>query len=126
MNTVLFGLVAVVTYLLGPIFLVWGWLSWVKQRPKSWTRSSVLSFVGFCVASLSAVFAVWTILYAASGRFESNYPFFFRTLRRGVILATLALVCGFAGMWRKHPLRWQAPAASICDIAFWLLASTWP
>ena len=126
MSTVSFALIAIVTYLVGPILLVWGWMSWIKQRPKSWTASSMLSFISFCFVSLAALFAAWTILYAASGKFESNYSFFFRTLRRGAILATVALLCGIAGLWRKHPLRWHAPAAAVCNIAFWLLATTWP
>jgi len=108
--------------------LVWGWVRWIKQRPRLWTTSSTLSFIGFLLASASALFAIWVIFFGVGGGFEHplDYSFFYRCIGRGVVLSLSALVFAIGGVWQRNSLRWQAPASAIGTLAFWLLATTWP
>jgi hypothetical protein len=111
-----------------PAMLVWGWARWIVQRPRLWTISSTLSFIGFLLASASALFSLWVILYASGGGFQRlpDYSFFYRCIRRGAIISLLGVAFALGGVWRRSPLRWQAPAGAVGTFAFWLLATTWP
>jgi hypothetical protein len=129
--TVLFGL----SYLVTPTMLVWGWVRWIKHRPRLWTISPALSFIGFLLASASALFALGVILYGDGGGFENtgnnpvyspNFSLLSRCVRQGVVLSILGVACSIGGVWRRGPLRWQAPASAVGALAFWLLATTWP
>jgi hypothetical protein len=128
LSVAFFTLLFVFAYLVSPTMLVWGWARWIKRRPRSWTISSTLSFAGFLLASASALFALWTILYALGGGFEHlpGYSFFYQCLRRGAVLSLLGIAFSVGGVWRRSPLRWQAPASAVGTLAFWLLATTWP
>jgi hypothetical protein len=57
-SVVLFTFLLVLAYLVTPALLVWGWARWIKQRPRLWTISPALPFVGFLFASASALFAL--------------------------------------------------------------------
>jgi len=127
-SVVFFTLLFVIGYLVAPAMLVWGWVRWIKQRPRLWTTSSTLSFIGFLLASASALFAIWVIFFGVGGGFEHplDYSFFYRCIGRGVVLSLSALVFAIGGVWQRNSLRWQAPASAIGTLAFWLLATTWP
>jgi hypothetical protein len=125
----LFGL----AYLIAPTMLVWGWVRWSKDRPRSWTLFSALSFVGFGIATASALYAIWIILYAGSNGFGTafdhyapDYDAFYRCVVRGMILSLVGTVFAICGIFRCGPVRWQAPASAVGTLAFWLLATTWP
>ena len=121
----LFTLLFVLSYLVAPAALAWGWARWTG-RPKVWTISSTLSFVGFLLASASAVLAMSTVVYASNGGFETSYSFFYRVVGRGAVISLLATIFAIGGVWRQGSLRWQAPAGAIGTLAFWLVATTWP
>jgi len=127
-SVVFFTLLFVLGYLVAPGMLVWGWARWIVQRPRLWTISSTLSFVGFLLASASALFALWVIFFGVGGGFERapNYSFFYRCIARGVVLSLLAIVFAVGGVWQRNSLRWQAPASAVGTLAFWLLATAWP
>jgi len=131
LSVVLFGL----SYLVAPTTLVLGWARWINQRPRLWTISSALSFVGFLFASASALLALCVILYAEGGGFEhtGNNPVYspstsplYRCVRQGVALSLLGIACSIGGVWRRSPFRWQAPASAVGTLVFWLLATNWP
>jgi len=134
-STVFYTLLFVLGYLVAPTTLVWGWMRWIKQGPQLWTISSTLSFLGFLLASASALFALWMMAFALGGGFEHtpnisyyspNYSLFYQCIRRGSVLALLAIVFAVGGVWRRSRLRWQAPVSAVGILAFWLLATTWP
>ena len=127
--TVLFGL----GYLAAPAMLVWGWLRWIKQRPRVWTICSTLSFVGFLLATGSALFAVWMVCYGAAGGFikshgqySPDYGLFYRFIRWGTVLSLLGVAFALGGVWRRGAVRWLAPASAVGTLAFWIVATTWP
>lgn len=104
-------------YLVAPTALVWGWVRWMKQQPRLWTISSTLSFVGFLLASASALFALGMIHYALAGWFEhtSNTPNFallpMDATRRG------AFACGIClCSWGRLSAKLDSVASSCeCD-----------
>lgn len=113
--------------------LVWGWVSWSKDRPRLWTIFSTLSFVGFGIATASSVYALWIIVYAGSGGFGTtsdhyapDYNAFYRSVARGTVLSLVGIVFALSGIFRRGPVRWQAPVCAVGTLAFWLLATTWP
>jgi hypothetical protein len=134
-STFFYFLLFVFGYLVAPTALVWGWKRWIKQKPLLWTISSTLSFIGFVLASFSALFAVWIVVYGSAGGFEQspnisydslNYPFFYHCILWGSVLSLLGIAFAVGGVWRQSQLRWQALASTIGTLAFWLLATTWP
>jgi hypothetical protein len=128
-SAVFFTLLFALGYLVAPAMLVWGWVRWIKQRPLLWTISSTLSFVGFLLASASALFALWLIFFGiGKGGFDyvPDYSFFYRCVGRGAVLSLLAIVFALGGVWQRNSLRWQAPASAVGTLAFWLIATTWP
>ena len=132
-SVVLFTFLFALGYLIAPIMLVWGWVRWIKQRPRMWKIGSALSFVGFLLATASALFALWIIVFGAGGGFVTkgpnyapDYAFFYRWVRWGALLSAAGIAFAIGGVWRPNSLRWQALTSTIGSLAFWLLATTWP
>jgi hypothetical protein len=134
-SAILYTVLFILGYLVAPTMLVWGWARWITQRPRLWTVSPTLSFIGFVLASASALFALWMIAYASGGRFEHtanipyyspNYSLFYLYIRRGSVLSLLGIVFAIGGVWGRGPVRWQAPASALGTLAFWLIVTTWP
>ena len=102
-------------------WVVWGWTSWVRGRPKNLHFGMLCSFAGFAFASLSASLEIGTGLYA---QFTDGFPFMHPTLLRiygvGLVLALLGLLCGVFGTNSNNPLRWKAPALSAVLLLLWL------
>lgn len=117
-------------YLITPILIVWGWVRWIKEGPRLWTIASTLSFVGFLLATASALYGLWTIGYGAEGGFITshgylpNYGLFYRFVRRGAILSVLGFAFAICGVWRRSVVRWQAPATAVGTFACWLLLAS--
>ena len=135
MGTVFYMLLLLFGYFVAPAMLVWGWVRWINQRPKSWTVSSTLSLIGFLLASASALSALWIIAYASTGGFEHtpgiasyspNYSLFFRWMKRGEVLSLVAIAFALGGVFKRSATRWQAPAGALGTLAFWLILTTWP
>jgi hypothetical protein len=115
---ILFGL----SYLVSPIVLIWGWAQWVLQ-PKLRTVPSILSLVGFVLATTSALLAVLSIGYAQIHHFPYYDPLLLRIFRSGTLLSLSGILFGISGVWRPSSLRWYAPASAVATIAFWVLAA---
>jgi hypothetical protein len=129
-SVILLAFLFALGYLITPILMVWGWVRWIKERPRLWTIASTLSFVGFLLATASALYGLWTISYGAAGGFitshgySPDYGLFYRFVRRGAILSMLGFAFAICGVWRRSAVRWQAPATAVGTFACWLLAST--
>jgi len=115
-------------YLASPTALVCGWVEWVCRRPESWTLSCKLSFLGFLLATSSALLGLVVILLGLDGTFENfkHMRMFYRSIFIGGALSAFALLLALAGVWKSHSLRWQAPVGALGTLAFWLIATTWP
>jgi hypothetical protein len=109
-------------YLIAPVALILGWIRWYRRK-ESKTMSSTLSFIGFALATISGVLGLCMILLAQSGGLESHSGTLWldRTIQLGGILSLGGILFSIAGVWRKSPTRWQAPASSIGTLAFWLI-----
>ena len=127
LDKALWTLAFLLAYLVAPTTLIWGWMSWCR-REKARTISSVLSLVGFALATASAVLGLSTIAYAEWGGFQTNtgYLLFAKAIKTGGVLSLVSLLFSLAGLWRGSATRWQAPASAIGTLAFWLAATTWP
>jgi hypothetical protein len=115
---------AILGYVTAPIMLVWGWTRWARQQKRR-TASSILSLVGFALATASASLAVCLAIYArVIGGFPYYHPLLMRTYATGTLLSLGGILFGLAGIWRWNSLRWHAPVAALATLAFWLLSAS--
>jgi hypothetical protein len=85
------------------VAMIWGWVRWSKraQRP---TLISVLSLIGYTLATVSGLLAVSTVLYAhAIDGFGYYDPLLMTIYRWGALLSLLSFVFGLSGVWRPGP-----------------------
>jgi hypothetical protein len=119
---VFLGALVALGYLGTPTAVIWGWARWIR-RPKSRTVTSVLSFIGFVLATGSALLAVVMAAYAiVIHGFPFYDPLLMRICAAGFFLALGGIVFGVAGVWRPSSLRWHAPVSGVCMLAFWMIA----
>jgi hypothetical protein len=121
-NWVLLSLV-IATYCAVPIAIVAGWIGWAKgERPR--TVLSVLSLLGFTLATASALLAISSLVYAHA---TGGFPFYDRRLMRiygwGLRLSAAGILLSIAGVARRSPLRYYAPACSIGTFVFWFVSA---
>jgi len=120
---IIVGTLAVLGYVLAPVLLIWGWARWA-QRPKSRTLSSILSLLGFILASASALLALSAIVYARIHGFRFYDPLLLKIMGVGFVFSFCSLVFGLSGIWKASSLRWHTPVSAVAMIAFWLLAAS--
>jgi len=100
-----------------PVLLVWGWIRWWNDKNPR-TILTTLSLIGLLLATLSALLAFFTHLYA---RFIRSFPFYDPTLMKiyawGSLLSLGGIVFAIAGVWRRGPVRWHALASSVGTLA---------
>jgi len=120
---VTFVILFIVGYVVPPILLIWGWLRWAIE-PRLRTTPSILSLVGFVLATVSALLAILTIAYAQVHHFPYYDPLLLRIFRWGALLSLGGILFGIAGVWRPSAIRWHAPACSLGMLAFWILAAS--
>ena len=105
-----------------PFALLVGWIRWVKSRTAG-APLALVSLVGFSLATLSALLAFGTVIYAGViGGFPFQHPLLMRIFAWGGIWSVAGILCGLVGCWRRGPLRWYAPACAFGMFAFWVLA----
>jgi hypothetical protein len=122
LNQVTSAILFAVGYLAAPVLLIWGWLRWLKT-PNT-TAPSILSLIGFVLATVSGLLALSTIAYAQIHRFPYYDPLLLRIFRWGALLSAGGLVFGLAGVWRPSSLRWHAPASGFAMLTFWIVAAS--
>ena len=110
-------------YIALPVAIFCGWIQWARH-PKSRTPSSILSMLGFFVATCSALLAFGGLLYAhAIGGFPFYDPRLMRLYRWGARLSLAGIVLGIIGCFRQNTLRWYAPMCSVGVLIFWFGAA---
>jgi hypothetical protein len=110
-------------YIALPAVITWGWVRWWK-RTQPRTPFSILSLIGFTLATASGLLAISAMLYArAVGGFPFYDPLLLRIYRWGALLSLSGIVFAVIGVWRPSPLRWHAPACAIGTLLFWFAAA---
>jgi len=119
---VAFGILIALGYVVSPPMLIWGWARWLG-RPKERSVSSILSFIGFILATAAAVLAVLSVAYAQVHHFPFYDPLLLRIIRWGALLSLVGFLFGISGVWRASSLRWHTPVCALGTLAFWIVAA---
>jgi len=120
---ILLSILIILGFIVAPVDLVWGWISWI-QSPKSRTVTSVLSLIGFTFATFSALLAIATLIYAQRIHGFGFYdPLYMRLIRWGSLLSATGLLFGLGGVWRRNPLRWHSLLATLGTLAYWVIVA---
>jgi hypothetical protein len=113
-------LLTILSYGVLPAVLVWGWVRWCK-RPKLRTLPSIISLVGFILATASATLAASALAYASFVRFSSGLdPVLYRMFGSGMWISFAGILFSVSGAWRQSSLRWHAPVCALGTLAFWM------
>jgi|SRR5271169_667585 len=122
-GSVVLVLFVVGVYVALPAVMTWGWVRWWK-RTQPRTPFSILSLIGFTLATASGLLAISAMLYArAVGGLPFYDPLLLRIYRWGALLSLSGIVFAVIGVWRPSPLRWHAPACAIGTLLFWFAAA---
>jgi hypothetical protein len=106
-----------------PTVMIWGWVRWTK-REKQWTVFSVLSLIGFALATASGLLAISSSLYALKiGGFPYYDPLLMRIYRWGALLSSTGIIFAIVGVWRPSSLRWHALVCTAGTLMFWLASA---
>jgi len=103
--------------------LVWGWIRWAKY-PQQKSLYPILSLVGFTLATLSGLLAVFSMLYAA---LNGGFPYYDARLLKiygwGGVLSIAGLPCATSGARQSSALRWHAIGFSLGMLLFWFMSA---
>ncbi len=115
-------LVLLISVYLGlPVVLFMGWRQWLR-RSSPQARLSALSFIGFVLASSSALLAIGAALYAmAAGGFRYYDPKLLVIYRIGILLSLAGLTSAVVGVWKRGAVRWHALTLSAGMLFLWLV-----
>jgi hypothetical protein len=123
LGNILWVLLFIGIYGMAPALLIWGWVRWARRTPPQ-TRLSLVSLTSFILATLSAVLALSTHVYASA---TGGFPYYDRHLLLiyaiGIVVSLIALISGVAGMWWRSPVRWHAPLCSLGMLVFWIMST---
>src|SRR3979490_2763825 len=87
-------------YIALPVGMISGWVRWAK-RAQPRTLSSILSLVGFTLATASGLLAISTMMYTrAIGGFRYYDPLLLRIYGWGGLLSIAGIVSAISGAWR--------------------------
>jgi hypothetical protein len=119
-----FILFALGIYLALPAAMILGWVRWMKWRQPQ-TLSSILSLIGFTLATASGLLAISLIVYSLTiGGFAYYAPLLLRIYAWGGVLSLAGIVFAISGVWRPNPLRWYAPSCAVGMLKFWLIIAS--
>jgi hypothetical protein len=105
--------------IVGPVMLTWGWIRWILQREKR-TFTAILSFIGFLLATASALIAVAFILVAAFFGVYNLNPLWPSVSKIAAGLSVAGVMLGLGGVWRPGLLRWHCPVGAVGILSFWM------
>jgi hypothetical protein len=119
-------LFVILEYAVAPALFLWGWARWFN-RPKPRTLFLILSFVGFALATGSAVLALLSFVDARSvvgfALHDSQLLIIFWSAG---VLSITATAFALAGVWRPSPLRWHALVCAVATLLFCLATAVSP
>ena len=115
----IFGILIGLGCVLAPIMLTWGWIRWVR-RPKQRTVTSVVSLIGFLLATASGLLAVASVAHAIVYGLEYYDPLYLKVYRTAGRLSLAGFAFAIGGVWRPNALRWHSPISAVGTLAFWI------
>ena len=97
----------------------WGWIRWaVSTYPR--TSSSIMSLIGFALATASLVLAISSSIYAHEIHgFPFYDPLLMTIYRTGGFLSLVGIVFSAIGVRKENPLRWHAGICAVGTCLFW-------
>ena len=115
-------LYALSVFVVLPCALVAGWAVYIAGD-KQISPTGTSSFVGFSLATASALLALGTFVYGiATGGFRHYDPRLLTIYAVGCLLSLSGVISGIAGVWRSNPLRWLAPFCALGTLVFWVVS----
>jgi hypothetical protein len=103
--------------------IIWGWVRWLK-RAQPRTLCSILSLVGFTLATLSGILAISSMFYSIEiGGFPYYDPRLLRIFRWGGLLSISGIVFALGGSRQSSALRWHAIGLSAGMLLFWFMSA---
>jgi hypothetical protein len=107
-----------------PIIFVWGWLRWWKRTGKQ-GLFSILSLIGFALATASALLAIVTAAYAKTiGGFPYYDPTLMSIYRYGALTSLAGIGFSSSGVWKPGAVRWHALVCAVGTLLYWLLLAS--
>lgn len=103
-----------------PILLVGGWVRWSKSPDSRYGRAG-LAFVGFSLATASAVLAIIAWIVAVVRPLPFSHPLSLLTYLSALLLSIVGIGTAVAGISEPGPLRWIAPMCVAGTAAFWFM-----
>jgi len=124
MSQVVLVIYLLVIYVVLPSMMIWGWIRWTTNNEQR-TVFSVLSLIGFSLATLSIILAISSTLFARATRGLLLYdPFSLTIPAWGALISATGLVIVGVGLWRRSLLRWHALICSVGALMFWVTEAT--
>jgi hypothetical protein len=119
----IFSLFASVIFLSFPVVIAWGWVRWARLKNPI-TLFSILSLIGFVLATASELIAVSMVIYAhVRGGFDYYDPTLMKIYAWGMLLSFLGLTLAAIGVWRPSSLRWHALGCTVGTLLYWFVQS---
>jgi hypothetical protein len=101
-----------------------GWVQWF-QEPRHSGVCPKLSFVGMFLTTATVfgllAFAIYAVIFGV--RFSIHYDLLASIYKFFAPLCVLGFLFGLAGIWRRSPLRWYAPACAFFAACVWLIGA---
>ncbi len=117
----IFALIATVVFLSFPVVMIWGWARWTRRK-NSITLFSILSLMGFALATASELIAISMVIYArVTGGFDFYDPVLMRIYAWGMLLSLVGLILAIVGAWKPSSLRWHALGCTAGTLLYWLV-----
>jgi len=116
-------LLAFAIYIVLPATVIWGWVRWATHG-KQWIFFPIVSLIGFVFATMSGLFAIWSIHYAHTiGGFPFYDPLLLRFYRWGALLSATGFLFAIIGVWKPSSLRWHSLVSAAGTFIFWVAAA---
>lgn len=117
---VILPFIAVVILLSFPLVMIWGWVRWARRKNTT-SLFSILSLIGFVLATLSESVAILTVIYGLIKPFAFYDPTLMRIYAAGALLSLVGLILAIVGVWRPSSLRWLALGCAVGTLLFWFV-----
>jgi hypothetical protein len=99
--------------------MTWGWVRWARHKNPI-TLLSILSLIGFILATASESLAIMMVIYAhVRGGFDFYDPTLMKIYAVGTLLSLVGLILAIIGVWRPNSLRWHALICTIGTLLYW-------
>jgi hypothetical protein len=117
----IFALIATIIFLSFPVVMVWGWVRWARHKNPI-TLFSILSLIGFALATLSESIAISMVIYARlTGGFDFYDPILMKIYAVGTLLSLVGFIFAIVGIWKPSSLRWLALGCTVGTLLYWFI-----